>query len=193
MSSRHFSHKQGSSPSHGIEQTVRAHLGLTQQELARLLGVSRTTLAMAEHGSRDLPPAVSVQLLRLWQAIADAPATPETPVPLSSAQRDTLDLRRLAIKREEYPVHQQLKRIQIRLAQARQRQQVEPALRAALPASEVQAHRWLGRLADEADARLRDEGGEPVLLELRLRVLAFERAEIDKLLGEPILDARPKA
>jgi transcriptional regulator with XRE-family HTH domain len=179
---QHFSHQRGSLSSHTTEQAVRAQLGLTQQALAQLLGISRTALAMAEQGSRALAPAASQRLLSLWQALAAMP----TPVPvavLSADQREKLSIRLQAIQLEEYPLRQQLQRVQIRLAQARLRQQAEPALRAALPATEALAHRKLGRLAEEADACLRDEGSEPALLELRLRVLAFERAEIERLLA----------
>jgi len=144
---RHFSHQRGPSASHTTEQAVRAQLGLTQQALAQLLGVSRTALAMAENGRRDLPPAASVRLLNLWQALAAMPA----PVPaaaLSPEQRENLSIRLQAIQLEEYPLRQQLGRVQIRLSQARLRQQAESVLRASLPATEALAHRKLGRLAE---------------------------------------------
>jgi transcriptional regulator with XRE-family HTH domain len=179
---RHFSHQRGPSASHTTEQAVRAQLGLTQQALAQLLGVSRTALAMAENGRRNLPPAASVRLLNLWQALAAMPA-PVLAAALSPEQRENLSIRLQAIQIEEYPLRQQLGRVQIRLSQARLRQQAESVLRASLPATEALAHRKLGRLAEEADACLRDEGSEPALLELRLRVLAFERAEIEKVLA----------
>ncbi|RZK43849.1 MAG: helix-turn-helix domain-containing protein [Hymenobacter sp.] len=179
---RHFSHQRGPLASHTTEQAVRAQLGLTQQDLARLLGVSRTALAMAEQGSRDLPSAATVRLLGLWQALATMPA-PVAAAVLSAGQREDLSIRLQGIQLEEYPLRQQLRRVQIRLTQARVRQQAESVLRAALPATEALAHRKLGRLAEAADACLRDESATPALLELRLRVLAFERAEIEKLLG----------
>lgn len=184
MATRHFSHQRGPAASHGIEQSVRARLGLTQLDLAMLLDVSRATLAMAELHRRDLPPAANLLLAQLGQALAAAP--PEAaaaPAPLSPEQRDTLDLRRQGIGLEEYPLRQQLKRVQTRLLQARQRQQAEPVLRAALPATNALAHRKLSRLAEEAEQYLRDEGATPALLELRLRVLAFERAEIERILA----------
>ena len=37
--------------------------------------------------------------------------------------------------------------------------------------------------AEEAEQYLRDEAATPALLELRLRVLAFERAEIERILA----------
>lgn len=184
MATRHFSHQRGPAPSHGIAQTVRAHLGLTQLELAMLLNVSRGTLAMAELGRRDLPPAATVLLAQLLPTLLATPApAAAAPAPLSPDQRDVLDLRRQGIGLEEYSLRQQLKRVQTRLLQARRRQQAEPVLRAALPATDALAHRKLSRLAEAAEQYLRDEGATPALLELRLRVLAFERAEIERLLG----------
>jgi transcriptional regulator with XRE-family HTH domain len=184
MASQHFSHQRGPAPSHGTEQLVRAHLGLTQLELAMLLNVSRGTLAMAELGRRDLPPAATAVLAQLLPALlATPPPASAAPAPLTPQQRDTLDLRRQGIGREEYPLRQQLAHVQTRLLQARRRQLAEPVLRAALPPTDTLAHRKLSRLAEAAEACLRDESATPALLELRLRVLAFERAELDKLLG----------
>jgi len=183
MATQHFSHQRGPAASHGLEQSVRAQLRLTQLDLAMLLSVSRAALAMAESGRRSLPPAAHLLLDQLWQTMAAAPVeTAAASTPLSPEQRDTLSLRRQGIGLEENPLRQQLKRVQTRLLQARQRQQAEPVLRATLPATNTVAHRKLSRLAEEAEQYLRDEGATPALLELRLRVLAFERAEIERLL-----------
>jgi hypothetical protein len=73
--------------------------------------------------------------------------------------------------------------VQTRLLQAHQRQLTEPMLRAALPPTDTRAHRKLSRLAEDAEACLRDESATPALLELGLRVLAFEQAEIERLLS----------
>lgn len=187
MANQHFSHQRGPAASHGLAQTVRAHLGLTQQDLAVLLGVSRATLAMAELGHRSLPPAANLLLEQLGEAITAVPKEPAAAaVLLSPEQRDTLTVRRQGIGLEESALQQQLKRAQTRLLQARQRQQAESVLRAALPATNAAAHRKLSRLAEEAEQYLRAAGATPAMLELRLRVLAFERTEIDKL-----LDATP--
>jgi transcriptional regulator with XRE-family HTH domain len=184
MATQHFSHQRGPAASHSTEQAVRAHLGLTQLELATLLSVSRATLAMAELGRRDLPPAATVLLAQLLPALIATPTQAAgAPAPLSPNQREGLGLRRQGIGLEEDSLREQLKRVQTRLLQARQRQQAEAVLRAALPATEALAHRKLSRLAEEAETYLRAEGATPALLELRLRVLAFERAELERLLG----------
>jgi transcriptional regulator with XRE-family HTH domain len=182
MASQHFSHQRGPASSHGIEQLVRAHLGLTQLELAMLLNISRGTLAMAELGRRDLPPAATAVLAQLLPALSATPPSASA-VPLTPEQRDTLDLRRQSLGLEENSLRQQLARAQIRLLQARRRQLAEPVLRAALPSTDTLAHRKLSRLAEAAEACLRDESAAPTLLELRLRVLAFEQAEIERILA----------
>jgi transcriptional regulator with XRE-family HTH domain len=183
MATQHFSYQRGPAASHGLEQGVRAQLGLTQLDLAMLLGVSRATLAMAELGRRSLPPAAHLLLVQLGQTMAAPQESAAASAPLSPKQRDTLNVRRQGIELEEYPLRQQLERVQIRLLQARQRQQAEAVLRAALPATNTVAHRKLSRLAEEAEQYLRDEAATPALLELRLRVLAFERAEIERILA----------
>lgn len=188
MASQHFSRQRGPLLGHGVEQTIRAQLGLTQQELARLLGVSRTALAMAELGQRDLPPGATQRLLHLGQALATTPSS--AVAVLTAGQRGALELRLQAIRLEEQPLRQQLSRVQIQLDQARRRQQAEPMLRASLPASDALAHRWLSRFSEEADALLRAEGATPALLELKLRVLAAEQAEIEQLLGKPAVNRR---
>jgi transcriptional regulator with XRE-family HTH domain len=182
MATQHFSHQRGPAASHGIEQTVRAHLGLTQLELAMLLNVSRGTLAMAELGHRDLPPAATAVLAQLLPALLATPP-PASAAPLTPEQRDALDLRRQGIGLEEYPLRQQLARVQTRLLQARRRQLAEHVLRAALPPTDTLAHRKLSRLAEAAEACLHTESAAPALLELRLRVLAFERAEVERILA----------
>ncbi len=55
MNRRHVSGSKGPKPSYNMLQLVRTHLGLTQQQVADLLGVSRTAVAMEERGERRLP------------------------------------------------------------------------------------------------------------------------------------------
>ena len=192
MSKQNFSSKRGPASYHATEQAVRASLGLTQQELAWLLGVSRSALSMAERGRRTLPLPALQRLLQLWQAITQpAPVAPGSvqPAPVLTAdQRDLLDLRCLGINLEEYPLRQQVKRAQVRLEQARQRQQAALVLHALTPTGDELAQRWLTRFEAEALTNLHDDAATVALLELRLRVLAFEQAEIEQLLSNVEID-----
>ncbi|GAA4364573.1 hypothetical protein GCM10023185_34200 [Hymenobacter saemangeumensis] len=184
---RIFSNHRGPSPSHNATQLVRAHLGLTQQDLARLMQVSRTAVAMDERGERYLPWPKSKLLHDLCTVLptphgsAPVPAVP-APV-LSAADRKELDWRRRTIALEVFPLEQKLARVEVRLAQARLWQQALPALRAAFPAEDARAQRWLDYFEAEAAATLSTDSGQPALLKLRLATVAFELAEIDWLLA----------
>lgn len=52
--------------------TIRAQLGITQEEAAELLGVSRGQLSMYELGKRDLPTHALVKLATLTNHVSDA-------------------------------------------------------------------------------------------------------------------------
>ena len=191
---RRFSHQRPVSPYLNLLEAVQAGFGLTQQQLARLLGVSRTTLTMegraatAPGSARQLPSAAVVRLVALQQQLP-APYGP-APVPLAAPggvlapdERETLQLRLQKIGLEKYPIEKALARCQARLAQARLRQQALPNLQAALEPDDERGRQQLDYLAQGAALTLRHDAGTPALLELRLRVLAFEAAEIERLLA----------
>lgn len=54
---------------------VRIDLGITQQQLANSLGISRSLLSMAERGARRLPPQAAGYLHQLLRIAKDAPPT----------------------------------------------------------------------------------------------------------------------
>lgn len=170
-------------------QKVRASFGLTQQQLALLLGVSREALAADETGRRYLSGAAAVLLSTLEQVVralppAEEPAAGPPTAALSDYERESLRLRLMAIGLEEYRLRQQLARSQHQLAQMRRRQQALPALREALPPDNAYASRWLAHFAEDAEAIQRIEEPQAAQLALRLRVLAFETSETATLLGE---------
>jgi transcriptional regulator with XRE-family HTH domain len=65
--------------------TLRAHFGLTQQELADLLGVSRSQIALHETGRRTLSGAA---LLRFAEMLQHMQSHQEKPAPTNKAQLD---------------------------------------------------------------------------------------------------------
>ena len=187
-----FSHFQGPQLADNTSQLIRGHFGLTQPELAGLLGVSRSTVAMSEQGetgARSLPTAAWQRLMALALAmpvpdgLALVPAVPAI-VALLPYQREELELRLRRLQVDEYPLQKQLAQAQTHLAQARLRLQALPALRTAFPVDDERAQRWLTRFGEDAETTLRDEGATPAQLQLRLDVLAFERAGITRLLAE---------
>jgi|GEM_PF-3185431 len=178
-------------------------LGLSQEQLAYLLGISRQQLSMSEsEASRALPLRGLQRLMDLWQALppvpADAPApwvanddptTPPLPVPAPGSLRPTerakLRLRWKEIRVERNALRDQLDRAQVRLGQARVRQLLLPPLLAALPSADAPSVRAmvLLELLREAARTLETKAAQPALLTLRLAVLAFEAGEIQRLLA----------
>lgn len=171
-------------------ELLRANFGLTQQEIADLLGVSRASVAMDERCERWLSGVAGLRQAQLMEAtaphlIAGPLPAPAGPAPaLSARERETLRLRLMGIEVVAYPLRQQLARCQTRRAQAALRQQVLPALRAAFPADDARAQRWLDYFGDMAQLMLDEVGATPELLTLQLAVLAFEASETTRLLGD---------
>ena len=145
-----FSRHRAQQPDLAGGQKVRACFGLTQLQLALLLGVSREALAADEKERRYLMGAPGILLSKLGQVVRALPADNTLPTPpavpgLSDYDRKTLRLRLMAIGLEErYRLRQQLARCQTELAQARRRQQALPALRALFPPENAYAAEWLG-------------------------------------------------
>jgi len=54
---------------------MRVQLGLSQQQLANSLGISRSALALAETGRRPIPEAVQLLLRQMMEVAATMPAT----------------------------------------------------------------------------------------------------------------------
>lgn len=185
MTRRKFSHQRGPRFQHNMSQVVRAYLGLTQDDLATLMDVSRAAVSMDEYGTRDLPWP-QVQLLHALHAALPAPDAPMAPAPLmlTPSDRDDLSFRHLQLTTQVYPLKQKLERLQVRLAQAQCWQQAMPQLRNTFPAENAEAHKWLDRFERRAASTLRTEAGTPALLQVRLAAIEFEMAEITRLLGD---------
>ena len=185
-----FSRHREAQPSHTDGQLVRAAFGLTQLQLALLLGVSREALAADEMGRRYLMGPAAILMSQLGQIVRAAPPEEAAPGPppapvLLEYDRETLRLRLMGIGLEQYRLRQQLARCQTRLAQARRRRQSLAALQAVLP-DNAYATQWLARFAEEATSTLSLEEPQAALLAMRLRLLAFEAAELEKLLAATV-------
>ena len=184
MLKRNHTRNHAATGSSSIGHFIRAELGFTQQELAWLLGVSRVALAKDEGDSRLLPSEPGRRLFDFSRLLHTLPPLPDQPPPPpDAAQREKLGRRLQAIRLAEYPVQQQLNRLHPYLRQLRRRQQAGPALQAAL-ADTDRPRQFLEILLREGAGLLALDATAPLLLELRLRVLAFERAEIERLLNQ---------
>ena len=62
-------------------KNIRALLGITQEDLAMLLKVTRSQLAMYELGKRDLPAAAKVQLTAMLQHVQNSASQKTAPEP----------------------------------------------------------------------------------------------------------------
>ena len=145
---------------------VRARFGLSQQELAIWLGLSRATLAKVETDRRALPSRAG-QWLRPWVTallLPPATAVPQLPAPADPTNGPAALLARLAECRyQAQRLHQQLLNQQAYLNVLRDRLAAGPLLQAALPppapAEPVHApaalrRRWLARLLEAATDEL---------------------------------------
>lgn len=191
---RRFSRNRPLTPYLTLPEAVQASFGLTQEQLAYLLGVSRATLAQdgqptsVPGGIRSLPLQALQRLTILQQQLpapygpASVPLPPELPAPLPPDERETLELRRQKIELEKHPLNLQLARCQTRLAQARLRQQALPTLQTTLAPADAFVTQMLNHLGQDADQTLRHESATAQLLALRLRLLDYEAAEIERLL-----------
>jgi transcriptional regulator with XRE-family HTH domain len=84
---------------------ARKRLGLTQSEMAKLLGISRNYLALIETGKRPVPPKVADQIVTMNKQFVDSPlqsgATPET-YGNGKARREVDAIKRLlGVERDE--------------------------------------------------------------------------------------------
>jgi len=185
-----------------IVAAVRAYFGLTQDDLAQYLGVSRAAVSHAEAGRRHFGTAVWLRLLPLAELLPpDAPA-PGLPAALAAPQLPPGPPAALA----EPPVRRRLRHcaheaqqlrhtLESRYAagqQARRWQQALPGLLALLPATPAADSRWQQRqrrwlathsaeMADKLDAASLTDYQ---LLALRLHYLEQEAAELRRWLPD---------
>ncbi|MDB5269618.1 MAG: hypothetical protein JWP58_2658 [Hymenobacter sp.] len=189
---RRFSHQTGPRAYQTAGQLLRAHYGLTQQWLAHYLQVPRSTLAMQELDRASLPLASTLRLVPLLLGVPapEGPAPEPAATPTAAGQAATLALlagRQREVAYQLVQLGRQQEQLRVRLRQVRLRLQTLPALLASLapaPADEPQ-RRVLGYWAADAPAQLRDDEAALAVLDLRQRVLAFELAELETLLGGP--------
>ena len=151
-------------------RAVRAHFGLTQQELASWLGLSRSAYSVVEAG-REALPAHARAWLRPWATALSYLPDPPPPEPLDSALLTTLPAgpealraRLLACYLEAERLRERLEQVQLRTLRNRRRQGMAGPLLAALTTEASYAlreedaatrwrrrwlNRWLEAAADE--------------------------------------------
>jgi transcriptional regulator with XRE-family HTH domain len=182
------------------EAAVRAHFGLTLQQLARYLGVSVGFVAHLEAGRRPLPAALADRLIHLGRLLPPPlgqgpPAPPDAPAPdlfgtlappAAPASPEPLDpeplRRRLRDCRLKVLVlGQQLDGLHARAAAlARRRRGLAQLMAATPPAAPAEAAHyahWLAELAEDlalADPRPAATATQRLLLAVRVGALQAE-------------------
>jgi len=176
---------------------VRAYFGLTQDDLAQYLGVTRAAVSHAETRRHDFGTTVWLRLLPLagqlplagGAAVPEVPDQPATglPAPVAALIRHRL----LDCQREARPLRRSLEGRDKAYQYAQRWQQALPDLQAALlpdPAADSRWQKrqrgWLARhTADMADVLDAVASTEYRLLQLRLRLLEAEVAELQAWLA----------
>jgi transcriptional regulator with XRE-family HTH domain len=166
-------------------QIVRGHFGLSQEDLASLLGMSRAMLSLAELQRRTLSTQALMWLLPLARRAGDssaaAPApTPAAPTPgAADAVGTALAERQARCRHEAEQLRRELRPHHTRLLQAQRRLEVLPELRASLPTPLSPRHeRWLAWFEQDARSTLQGPAAATAaLLELRIAALEFEARE----------------
>ena len=154
---------------------VRAGLGLTQTQLATVLGVSRQFITQVEASQRPLPLAAGHRLHWLTQAL---PTAPLPPAPVADAA--PLRARAAAVAYEVGQLSRRLARGQERAARAVRWLRAAPQLLATLPPAAEGERQWIAAITAEAEAALLGEGSPArhQLLAARLAGLQAEAAAL---------------
>lgn len=149
---------------------MREQLGITQAQLASVLGVARQFITQVEAGQRVLPPAAGQLVAWLGKVLAatDPPLPPADPAPLQA--------RAEAIAYEILQLGRRLTRGQARATRAARWLHAAPKLLAVLPPAATRQRLWLAATTAEAEAALEGEGS-PALHRLLVARLAGLRAE----------------
>lgn len=161
---------------------IRVGLGLTQAQIAQVLGVSRQFVTQIEAGQRVLPPAAGIVLAWLTQALPP-PGPPAPPGPLApAAEAAPLQARAAAVAYELQQLLRRLARGQARAGRAADWLRAAPLLLATLPTEAEGPRLWVAATTAEAEEALEGEGS-PARHRLLAARLAGLQAEAAALAG----------
>lgn len=182
-----------------MSEFIREHFGLTQERLALWLGVSRTVVAHAEGGRRNLPLDRSTQEGRLMLAAMGQLLTPDrvtaavpAPLPPPAVAHGPHERRLHECRHTVRQLTRKLEAMQKRALCLENRLQALPILRA-YPGEVKNPARdagWLALFEAEAVDGLRDECGAGPQRLLAARLAGLQR---EAELLEELLNANPPA
>jgi transcriptional regulator with XRE-family HTH domain len=113
---------------------LRRHFGLSQDDLAQLLGLTRGMVSMAETGRRALPSEAWLLLTPLLEALEET--TPFVAKPLTMEELRPVQRRQQECAFQATALRRTLDRLQQQAVQTARRARAVPALRAAAPGNE---------------------------------------------------------
>ncbi|TGE29079.1 hypothetical protein [Hymenobacter metallicola] len=182
-----------------MADSIRTHLGFTQEMLAGWLGVSRVSVALAEQGHPHLPYGAGLQMARLVLATQGLVYNPEgnTPappaLPLPAPDLDPLVARLDYCQHRSRNLRRALERLRAQAAPLEARLATLPALRTWTGAVRNPSleESWLALIEHEASSGLRYDCGQGPhkLLEARIAGLEREAQVLRELLETPELSS----
>lgn len=157
---------------------TRILLGLTQQEMAGHLGISRSQLAMIESGRRDLATNKYLELLKIYQVMAPGTSDSSNPVEKAPGQAEKLSLERKKLVKQQLDIHQfRLKHIKDRIAGFKAKQdsylRLSAGMKGELSNLTAKTRKLLELREAEMGTHALKKGGSS-LLELEMRLCACE-------------------
>ena len=162
---------------------IRALLGITQQQFAMILGISRSHLAMCETGKREWPANTMTKFAILLKQV-QAPQTID-----KRAARIQSDTRREAIMKWHKETEYQLETVKRKMSAAVKKQEAGVRIRQlnqsfeGRQTKEIRERSAMHLISEKASRSLKkDEETELLKLEIRLEVLAFEKTLLESKL-----------
>lgn len=141
-------------------RTVREALGISQQELARILGVSLSLLKQVETARRKLPSDARIMLALMYDLVQNIDPQAKAEVPPVS---DTWKERKLKLVRARLgKVELELEKWETKLKQAECRIEMVKALRAGTQRStSIRQNKWLDVLEYDSNLWLESDNQKP--------------------------------
>ena len=161
-------------PQENLEKTLREFFGISQQDFATYLSVSRSMLSMVEVGERELPGAASVKLATLVSLVYGKGGLAEQPIelpPLTAAEKKMLAQKAADCEWEAEKLRRQLTAMKEVYAQALRALALCTKMLPNTPADEQHKRERLTLeiIQDEAEKKIRNNSpGAQALLQWKI-------------------------
>ena len=119
-----------------LSKQVRQQLGLTQTQMAVLLGLKRSHYSLVEIGRRPINAHAALKLVQAWQELRHCPEMPKAPkiaVRKQDVSMHRLDMLARKLEQKAFLLQQQGLAMRFRLQQADNCQSILPVLAQKIP------------------------------------------------------------